>query len=308
MLRLLVCPIVGLLALSALAQEPEYENYYDEGRASFSYEQTPFPSYSGTFEAEGPALPLDGTFPPGQTEAVGGFMAYVTEDSVQTAFYAAVANDDGTYDLALAAIRTLGLPTPGLYPVDVLNGTGVFGFVDDAANIDLPDTLDQQHLMAWLNELPATHKLVSASGQITLAAADADTLYGSFAGLTAELDGGFFFVDVEDGQFNLSGADVAMAAPPATHLVVPMVPAPNPFNPQTVLHFTLPEDGPAEVRVYDAAGRRVRTLFNGFLSAGPHGLAWNGADDDGRGVAAGTYLVRAAGAGWETSVSVTLVP
>jgi len=299
--------LVVLVAAVAGAQMPAADFLYDYGRVSFSYAQTPFPGYSGDFEAEGDGLPEDGQFPPDQTQAVGGFMVPVTPDSMQTAIYAAVANADGTYDVAMAAIRTLGEPTPGIYPVDVLNGSGVFGFVDDADSIALPDTLDQAHLVAWLTDLTATHKLVSATGSIAIAGVDADTLYGSFSGTMAEFDGGFFFVNLNGGQFNLSGAEIAVGVPQAG-LAPTLMAAPNPFNPLTEVRFAMPEAGPVQVRVYDAAGRLVRTLHDGGLGAGEQSVCWDGRDGRGDRAAAGMYLVQARAPEWQSTVKVTLAP
>jgi hypothetical protein len=60
----------------------------------------------------------------------------------------------------------------------------------------------------------------------------------------------------------------------------------------TQVEFALPRAGVARLGVYDLAGRRVAKLFEGPLAAGPQRLAWNGADDSGRPVAAGIYWVR----------------
>jgi len=302
-------PVIALLILAsgALAQLPDGQ-LYDAGQVSFSYVQTPFPGYSGNFAAEGPGLPPDGQLPPGQVEAVGGVTAAATADSMQTAFYAVVDNQDGTYDVALGAVRTLGAPTPGTYPVDLANGTSLFGFIDDAQSVDLPDTLDQDSLVEWLLNLPAAHKLISTSGSITLAGADADTLYGTFSGTTVDVDNFLFFVNVDNGQFNLSGVGAVLDAPPA--VAAPRLSAaPNPFNPLTEVRFALPADAASvRVDVVDAAGRLVRTLHDGPLAAGPQRLAWDGRGRDGTRVAAGTYLVRARAAAWQAATKVTLVP
>lgn len=68
---------------------------------------------------------------------------------------------------------------------------------------------------------------------------------------------------------------------------------PNPFGGTTSLALTLPVGGPAEVAVFDAAGRRVATLLReADAAAGTYMLAWNGADDSGGMVAGGVYFVR----------------
>jgi hypothetical protein len=299
--------LVGLCAGPAGAQVVVPDTYYDAGRVAFDYVQTPFPGYSGSFAVEGEALPPDGQLPPGQTEAVGGGMVAIDADSVRTALYAVTDNGDGTFDFALAALTTVGFPTPGSYPIDLENGTAIFGFVDDAEGFDLPDTLDQDSLLEWFTSLPADHKLISTSGSIELAGADADTLHGTFAGTTVDIDDFFFFVNVSGGTFALSGADAVSAAPAAA--VTPrLTAAPNPFNPRTEVRLALPTAATVAVRIYDAAGRHVRTLHEGPLAAGPRRLAWDGLGDRGRRVAAGVYLVEARAAGWREAVKVTLAP
>jgi hypothetical protein len=65
---------------------------------------------------------------------------------------------------------------------------------------------------------------------------------------------------------------------------------PNPFNPSTTIRVagTAPL---ASVDVYDVTGRRVRHLWRGPLE-GERELSWDGRNDQGVGVASGTYLVR----------------
>lgn len=301
---MIICVVCAPFALA----QPGATWLFDGGDMAFDYVQTPFPNYSGSFAASGPALPPDGQLPPGQTSGVGGGTVPVTADSLQTAFYAVNANDDGTFDVALAALRTDGEPTPGTYPVDLTTGTALFGFIDDAVSLDLPDTLDQEHLVDWLLNLPAAHKLISTSGSISVAGASADTLYGTFNGTTVDVDNIFFLVNVNDGSFALSGAEVVLDAPrPDT--APRLVAAPNPFNPMTEVSLSLPADDRVQVRVFDARGRSVRVLHQGSLAAGTPRLVWDGRDDQGSRVPAGAYLVQARGtSGWRSSLKVTLVP
>jgi len=67
---------------------------------------------------------------------------------------------------------------------------------------------------------------------------------------------------------------------------------PNPFNPRTTIAYTLVDAGRVIVRIYDAAGRFVRTLVDEDKTAGPHSTAWDGVDDTGRAVSSGVYFVR----------------
>lgn len=62
---------------------------------------------------------------------------------------------------------------------------------------------------------------------------------------------------------------------------------PNPFNARARVSFDLPSQSPVSIRVFDAAGRNVSTLFEGVRTAGRHSVDWN-AD----GVASGVYMIR----------------
>ncbi len=73
---------------------------------------------------------------------------------------------------------------------------------------------------------------------------------------------------------------------------------PNPFAVATTLRLAIPSDAPhATLRVFDAAGRLVRTLHDGAIQAGVHPFAWDGQDEAGQPVPAGTYYCRALAGG-----------
>jgi len=67
---------------------------------------------------------------------------------------------------------------------------------------------------------------------------------------------------------------------------------PNPFRERTTVSFTLDRDVDVQLAVYDAAGRRVRTLVDGPRAAGAGTADWDGRDASGRRVTAGIYFVR----------------
>jgi len=80
-------------------------------------------------------------------------------------------------------------------------------------------------------------------------------------------------------------------------VVVPMVTSlvgnyPNPFNPETVIRFTLAHAEVVAVDVYNIRGQKVRSLAGGMYEAGVHNVVWNGRDDDGRSVGSGVYFYR----------------
>jgi hypothetical protein len=69
-------------------------------------------------------------------------------------------------------------------------------------------------------------------------------------------------------------------------------PRPNPARRGATLVYELPRAGWVQLRVYDVAGRRVRSLAAGARAAGRHRATWDGRDGAGRRVAAGIYLLQ----------------
>jgi hypothetical protein len=67
---------------------------------------------------------------------------------------------------------------------------------------------------------------------------------------------------------------------------------PNPFLRSVDLSLVVPGQSRGTLRIYDAAGRSVCTLFDGELAAGRTTVRWEGRDDGGRQVAAGLYFAR----------------
>jgi hypothetical protein len=67
---------------------------------------------------------------------------------------------------------------------------------------------------------------------------------------------------------------------------------PNPFNPETVLPFSLPEPADVKLVVFNVLGQQVRVLAHSRFEAGFHRIVWNGRDDRGREMASGLYLTR----------------
>jgi hypothetical protein len=65
---------------------------------------------------------------------------------------------------------------------------------------------------------------------------------------------------------------------------------PNPFNPTTVIPFSLAHAGEVKLVIYNALGQNVRTLVNGWMTAGQHTVVWNGMDKNGLGIGSGVYI------------------
>jgi flagellar hook assembly protein FlgD len=67
---------------------------------------------------------------------------------------------------------------------------------------------------------------------------------------------------------------------------------PNPFNPQTIITYTVTRRGSVRLQLYDARGRRVRTLLAGEQDAGRHRIVWDGRSDRGAPLPSGVYCCR----------------
>lgn len=67
---------------------------------------------------------------------------------------------------------------------------------------------------------------------------------------------------------------------------------PNPFAGMTAIQLEIPDAQKVILRVYDTAGRLVKTLLDQDIPTGLHTVAWNGTDDRGRTQPSGVYFIR----------------
>lgn len=105
--------------------------------------------------------------------------------------------------------------------------------------------------------------------------------------------------DVADPNFQVAGGFAMLASVVSSVEQTPSeVPAdfaleqnyPNPFNPETSISFRIAEAGQAQLSIFNVRGQKVRTLADGYFTAGMHTLRWDGRDDLGRSVASGVFL------------------
>jgi hypothetical protein len=87
-----------------------------------------------------------------------------------------------------------------------------------------------------------------------------------------------------------------------------LVAGPNPMYGRVRATFALPTaTDDAELALYDASGRRVKTLIGGPLAAGQQSVEWTGTDESGRAVPAGIYFMRLRALGHAAVQKVLLV-
>ncbi len=125
-----------------------------------------------------------------------------------------------------------------------------------------------------------------------------------YAGPTVATPGGLLAQRVSPsglvGRMGVVGvADRVLARPDLLRLIGA---SPNPFNPTTTVRYELATAGKVRLEVFDALGRRVRTLVDETKLAGSHTATFDGA-----GLATGVYLVRLTAAGNTAVQRVTLV-
>lgn len=65
---------------------------------------------------------------------------------------------------------------------------------------------------------------------------------------------------------------------------------PNPFNPITVIEFSIPNDTDVNIIIYDLMGNEVKTLINEFKPVGQYQVNWDGNDNSGQSVSGGIYF------------------
>jgi hypothetical protein len=146
----------------------------------------------------------------------------------------------------------------------------------------------------------AVYVVAGSSGQTGGGSLDHPVMFASFdllGSVVLDVDDNALhatFLDnggVERDTFALLKGTVSASAPVPLSPALVLSPAhPNPFTAGTRLAFSLSEDGPVHLAVYDVAGRRVAVLVDGVRPRGDHAAVWDGADAAGRPVSPGIYF------------------
>lgn len=82
---------------------------------------------------------------------------------------------------------------------------------------------------------------------------------------------------------------------------------PNPFNPTTIIPFSLEESGNVRLDIYNIMGQHVRTVIDGYYNIGSHMVVWDAFDNNGNHLGAGIYLYRLSAAGATVSKKMLLI-
>jgi hypothetical protein len=84
---------------------------------------------------------------------------------------------------------------------------------------------------------------------------------------------------------------------------------PNPVRGQgTRIGFSLPSAARARVEIFSVGGQRVRVVADGMFAAGQNAVTWDGLDERGNSVRAGTYFYRLSGLGQSAVKRLVILP
>jgi len=67
---------------------------------------------------------------------------------------------------------------------------------------------------------------------------------------------------------------------------------PNPFNPSTIISFSIHNDSNVELSIFNIKGQKIATLIKEHIQKGKHTAIWSGVDESNKPVSSGIYLYK----------------
>jgi hypothetical protein len=162
----------------------------------------------------------------------------------------------------------------------------------------LGDIVSPMSMSTGTRQVPALGNAGNGSSW-TIELPGAGPYYWSVQAIDGAFAGSPFPADASTGA---TSAEVREDSPAAS-----LSRAPNPFSTATTIRFSQGQRGPVTLRIYDVAGRRLRTLDDGEHPAGQFDRIWDGRDDSGRPVPSGIYFARLETAAFVKSEKLTLL-
>ena len=114
--------------------------------------------------------------------------------------------------------------------------------------------------------------------------------YGIYEPETSKTEKGAIQIDSSRDCYYVSFRVVQNDTP--TPASIEITNYPNPFNPETKLFFSLPNEQNIKLTVYNLKGQKVKQLVSGQFAAGEHSVVWAGKDDNGKQVSSGLYFYK----------------
>jgi len=184
------------------------------------------------------------------------------------------------------------------------------------ARLDISETVQPQPIEpvnATVSRLGSVKEAIRQSGGATSTLSAGDTLDLEFqlpqlgTGLVRDV-----FL-LAKGSYARDATDVQSAVSESFEEVRPTwefalgAAYPNPSLGTVTIGYSLAADRRVELRVYDVAGRQVRSLVSADQVAGPQEIVWNGRDNGGRRVRAGVYFYRLQAGDWSSEKKVVMI-
>jgi hypothetical protein len=134
------------------------------------------------------------------------------------------------------------------------------------------------------NQALVTASVGSSPGTITFTAPTTDDYpLVVFRDTSTGIDTDVYYMVNPSQPLAVSDAGASLALLGAT---------PNPLRHASRIDYSTPSAGHVTLAVHDVQGRRVRTLVDASVPAGPHAVSWDARDDAGRQLPAGEYWMR----------------
>ena len=175
-----------------------------------------------------------------------------------------------------------------------------------------PGTLANGLIRGFLTEVDANNTTIPASFPLIGGKKVAAVLPGGGSCATHDardllngVRGWWFYLNFTAAPVTYHGGVTAVDPTPGEASVRAF---PNPFRPSVSIRFSMPAAQSVSVSVVDALGRDVKRVADGWMSAGPHEMKWDGRDERGSRVAAGVYFLRVSRAGDIATRRVVLLP
>ena len=291
------------LAIDAVANEAASGYVTD----ALGFSGWPVKELNGRYFVQSKELFGAAAFPPGTWEILGSFAACQQDQYVYRASSVADSSASGiAYSVYVVSAHSttpsmwfLSEPDSG-YSVDNLAPAPPGGF--SAEQSFVPEGL----AIAWVESgEPDLHHYAVHRGTSEDFEPDPGNLIASpeqaeYFDDEWRWSSGYYYkicaVDVhgnESGFALLKPDDVTGVEPPKIPAVTYLRQNyPNPFNPTTTIAFGLKEPTWVSLKVYDSAGRLVRTLAEGDRPAGHYVETWDGRNMRGENAASGVYFSR----------------
>ncbi|NUN71362.1 MAG: family 10 glycosylhydrolase, partial [Bacteroidetes bacterium] len=199
--------------------------------------------------------------------------------------YSVTVPVSGYYDLFTFRIPNTPWNTQARYTVRSSSDTAVI--VVDQSDLSRKgwQLLRTLHLAAGTRQIATVDNALGVPGKYTVADAVMITINRTLS---------------PDAVLAADEATAPDAAVPDRYIVLENFP--NPFNPATVLRYSVPSAGHVLLTVYDQLGREVRRLTDGWQDAGAHSVTF-----DASGLAAGVYYARITVGPYHTARKMMLV-